>query len=751
MGRNGLAVRAALLLLTVLAAPMAAAEGEQTAATAAAARERCASLRRQLPTLKHSVDLVRAAGQDISYPLVTYTVLANFVDYIDADLSHDHLWRALQQLDAMEPMAKRLDRQLQEAVLGRRRFPDVPRWVGTSRPRIQGPSFMGDVRLSPRARATSSRPVFFIGYGHFDQILVDIEKFPDYGVNVIQMLTAPDRVLMQDGTLSDKPAQDIRAVLDRAAQAGVAVDVLLSPHYMPEWFLNKYPHMRKKREGFIKYCLHAPEGQEALKQYVRALADRLKNSPALFGICLANEPWNVEEPCEYAARAWHDWLRKKHRTLEELNDRWRGSYSRFEDVPLANPFDYSTVKRPSPEWADFVRFNQEWFACWHKMLADTAREVVPGIHVHSKPHVWAFTDDEKFGTDAELFGAFSDINGCDSWNYYNFGQGDLAQNFDENLMGYDLLRSVHDAPVFNSENHPIEDGDTRVIPPQHVYTMLWQQSIYGQSATAIWVWERTFDPDYGWAGSIMHRPACAEAVGTICHDLNRVAPEISALQKLEPQIAILYSVSARSWDDGRWLDTVKPLHRALSFTGVKVGFFTERQLERGELPRTRVLLIPNILHLSDAAFKGLKRCRGRVVFIGNEDLLSRDEYDGGRAQRLKPEVIPFEVNKTPCSDLWRILTSMLEEWGIRPIVQVLGENGRPVWGVNWLAVMTRNDTVLNLCNYRNEPIRLRVYRGEEPATGRNVLTGEPVGEKITLEPLGIRLLRLGIPHLSSDR
>ena len=34
----------------------------------------------------------------------------------------------------------------------------------------------------------------------------------------------------------------------------------------------------------------------------------------------------------------------------------------------------------------------------------------------------------------------------------------------------------------------------------------------------------------------MERPSCAEAVGLVCHDLNRVAAEITALQNAKPDV-----------------------------------------------------------------------------------------------------------------------------------------------------------------------------------------------------------------------
>ncbi len=118
------------------------------------------------------------------------------------------------------------------------------------------------------------------------------------------------------------------------------------------------------------------------------------------------------------------------------------------------------------------------------------------------------------------------------------------------------------------------------VPPEHVRAALYQQAIHGQSATTIWGWERTFDPRSDFAGSLMHRPACAEATGIVCHDLNRLSEEVTALQTLKPQAVLLHSVTAKVWDGGRFSDCSGKLYTALAFTGLKLGFVTERQLER---------------------------------------------------------------------------------------------------------------------------------------------------------------------------
>jgi len=668
--------------------------------------------------------------------------LPNLLPNSSFEQMHVEVRRALMQISDMEKMAARLRQELDEAKGGQRRFPAVPRWTGKERSRIEGPAFIGPALLPGSGQSPVSRPIFFTGYGAFGQVRADIEKFPRYGINIIQVEFGPNSVFPKEGQVSDAPIRETLKLLNRAKKAGVAVNLLISPHYFPGWMLDKYPYLRKRRDGFLQYCLHAPEGQELLKRFIKIIMPSLKDHPALHSICLSNEPVNLEEPCEYARRAWHIWLRQKHGDITTLNERWGSQHATFEEIPLPNPFALPPDVQDSPLWMEFVRFNQEWFARWHAMMADTIHTIAPDLPVHAKGMTWTFLNDGdvRYGVDAELFARFSQINGNDSVNFYSHGGAEFAQGWQMNVMGHDLQRSAKDAPVFNSENHLIPDRDTRYVPPEHIRSVLWQAAVHGQSATTIWVWERTYDPRSDFAGSIMHRPACVEAAGLVNHDLNRVSEEMTAIQKIKPQVVLLQSPSAAVWDRGSYTDCLGKLYAALAFTGLKIGFVTERQLEAGKLPEAPLLFVPDIVHLSDAAFEGLKRYTGRLVLVGGDDLLSRNDYNRERSEKVQGERLPYRYGQGAWLILWQSLLPRLEEWKVLPDIQLRDSQGQPLWGVEWLTARTERGKIVNLCNYRSKAMEVVLSQGGKQVEAADLLTGERVAGAITLQPLEVRLL-----------
>jgi hypothetical protein len=704
------------------------------------ALQRLAALRAELPSLKAGLQKVKSRGQDTSYPVVTATVLENFISYAEEDARRGEVRRSLEQVGDLERMAARLRGELREALAGKRQLPAVPRWTGGQRPVVRGSSFVAPARLP--GGTPKERPVFFTGYGHFGQVVSDMEKWPDYGANIIQIELGPSRVFAGEGQTDDAPVQELLRTLDRAQKSGVAVCLLISPHYLPGWALEKWPHLRKRREGFLQYCLHAPEGGELLRRFIAVTLAPIKNHPALHSICLSNEPVNQEEPCEPARKQWQAWLEQRHGNITNLNSVCGSNFAAFAEAPLPNPFG----PRPAPAlWMDYIRFNQEFFAGWHRMLADAVHAVAPGLPVHAKAMTWTMLSDTdvKYGVDATLFARFSDINGNDSANMFEFGDREFAQGWGLNAMAHDLQRSVLDAPVFNTENHLIADRETRYVPAAHIRAGLWQAAVHGQSATTIWVWERTFDPKSDFAGSIMHRPACAEAVGIVNHDLNRAALEVTALQQAPAQALLLQSVTASVWDGGSYSDCLQKLYTALSFAGLKAGFVTERQLGAGIVPRAPVVFVPGVVHLSDAALAGLRRFQGRVVLVGGDDVLTHDEYGRARPAELTAENILFRHGSTSSRSLQEEILPRLSSWHVLPAVELRGTDQRPVWGVEWRTAATREGTIVNLCNYRPEPVAVVLLRKGRPLAAQDVLSGRRVDNPLTLAPLEVRLLRLG--------
>ncbi|MFQ6097583.1 MAG: beta-galactosidase, partial [Armatimonadota bacterium] len=667
------------------------------------------------------------------YPVVTLTVCQNFIPYAREDVEKGEVRRAQEAADEMVGMIQAATADLEKALAEKVTLQPVPRYR-TSRIRIVDGHFVAATRVHSTGKR-ERRPVFFNGYGHFGAVRRDVEKFPRYGVNIIQIEFGPNSVFPEEGVTSEAAIEDFLSVLDRAEKNNVAVNLLLSPHYFPGWALEKWPELGKCGGGFIRFCIDAPEARDIEERFLRVVIPRIRGRRGLHSLCLSNEPiYNRTADCPHTRRLWAEWLEQRHGDIARLNERYGAKYESFADVevPAADPV------REEPRFYDWCVFNQERFAGWHKWMADIIHEIAPDIPVHAKIMPTIFQRRTiGWGVDPELFCEMGQIAGNDCWKMYS-GEGEWASGWQTENMFYDLLHSMRGQPVFNSENHLITDRDTAYKPPVHVRNVLWQGAIHGQGATTIWVWERTFDPRSDFSGSIMHRPGCAEAVGKTNLDLMRLSREVALLQSAPAEVAILYSIPSIVYG-AEYLSEMSGAYQALNFTGNKIDFISEGQIERGKARQYRLIVIPAAVSVKDETYRGLVRFvrrGGRVAVIGEESLAMNEykqERDAdGLLRSRRCVVIPEGLAARELRD--RLLAVLREAHVSGPVKVVEAGSEEPPWGVEWLAAEDGGRTVVNLVNYTNEVKRLRISlpQGGKPV---NLFTGRPLPRTVRLEPL----------------
>ena len=670
---------------------------------------------------------------------VALTVLDNFASWVESDLTDGQIDRAWDTVCLLDQMSVREEAHARAILDGHAADAPVPRYV-TSKLEISRAQTIGTRRFPDGA--TERGPVMFTGYGHFGQVKCDIEKLPGYGCNIIQVEFGPNSVLPNDINTSDRAINEFLAVCDRAAKANVSIILLLSPHYFPEWALEKWPHLKACEGGFFKYCVHDPDARAVIEKSLRQVIPRVRNHPALHSVCLSNEPLSLDlSKCRIAAQAWPTWLERRHGDIATLNVRWGTSYTDFASIPVPKP-----EFKETPACLDFVRFNCETFAEFHRWMADVVHSMAPELPVHAKIMMGAHFQKTLHGfwsVDPERFAALSQYNGNDAYNMYD-KEGSLWDNGWRHCQaGYDFQRSMADLSVVNSENHIIVDRDLDVIPPAHIYEALWQNAIHGQSATTIWLWERCNDFVSDAAGSILHRPDCVEAVGRCGLDLNRLSHEIAAIQNLSPTVVLLWSPSTVVL--GKDYEYVLGLvYEAANFLGQPLGFATEEKLaafaRTGVLPRpldsAKVLLLPQVTHLPDDARAGLDKLRAagvRVVLIG--DAPAKNDYNQPR------EVGGFETlpKAADSAALFALLTARASGWQLPAALQLLDASGKPAFGVEIRSAPCSGGLVASVCNHLRNPQAVTLTsHGGKPIV--DLITGKALDATFTAEPMTPLLL-----------
>ena len=83
--------------------------------------------------------------------------------------------------------------------------------------------------------------------------------------------------------------------------------------------LQKISQPARRSGGFLPYSIYRPEVHALLKEFIKDVVPPMKDKPALFSICLSNEPINCEDVTTESSKDWHDWLTHRHGDIATLN------------------------------------------------------------------------------------------------------------------------------------------------------------------------------------------------------------------------------------------------------------------------------------------------------------------------------------------------------------------------------------------------------------------------------------------------
>ena len=592
----------------------------------------------------------------------------------------------------------------------------------------------GAVKLKDGIFYEGGRPKYFAGYGHFNAVIDDLPNFPALGASIIQDGRAGPSSMNADGTLGEGAVQVLQG-LDRAARFGMREDFLLSPHYYPAWA--GAPDLANGNIGFLSFNIFHPKAKAAIQKWAEVMAARLKDKPALNSVCLANEPVYISSGRDsYTKPLFAEYLKQKHPQLAELNALYGTSYTNFADVPVPPPGMPAGVPAQRAYY-DWTCFNKKMFADWHAWLGSTLKGQGLKAPTHTKIMVFQTLDRNTLshGVDPELMCRATDLAGCDA---YAFMGGAYAYDWAGNEFFYDLLHSFRGQGVFNSENHVIPDGATPYhIPMGHTRSVLWQGGLHHQVSTTIWVWETAGDSSL--VGSIYFRPANVYGAGRAMLDLNRLAPEVTALNTAKPRVALLYSQPSIFWD-AQYPSTLRSLYTVLNFMGENVTFVSERQLAEGKAAKVQWLLVPNATHVlssTPGAVAAFAKAGGKVLLVGKESL-RHDEYDQPLNQVMDYPTMELAGDEPATAAALRQRLAPLQLNDLRDAT-----TGQPAWGVEFRVVQFGRVTLVPLLNLNKEAKTVRLP-GWAKKQGLDLLSGENVElNAVSAEPMVPRLLQIG--------
>lgn len=534
---------------------------------------------------------------------------------------------------------------------------------------------------------------------------------------------------VDDALVRTRIAGDLRA----AERSDVAVNLLLSPHYMPQFVYDRTPGLHIPAAGFIGYDINNPEAKAVIAAHIRAVMSVVKNYSSLQSITLSNEPVYINSTTSsYTRQLWHDYLQRTYSSVEAMNRTWGTSYDSFDAVPPSDGGYQAT-----PYFYDWVQFNNRMFAGWHQWMAEQVHAVDKTVPVQAKIMVFQTFSSQGtlgWGVDPELFDEVGQISGDDNYGFLGSGANGYAL---ENET-YDLQSSMKAAPVFNSEDHIIPDNSTDYGPLEAANARMtqWQGAIHGRSGSTIWVWWEAFN-------SMLVRPDVVDQVGRTGLDLNRLAGQVTAFQNAKPDVGILYSVASDLYKPANaYINATNSAYKALLYDGHRPGFVSENQAARGGLDRYRVVVLPRTTNVRPSTLTALREFEengGKVVVIGT-DALGDDEYDRPLDPATRSAVIDGAAEKfdaaVPFDTLRTTLLTDLQHWGLQDVTLMDADTGEPATGIEYETATYQGNRLLNIASYDAHATK-RVYLDVDGHRVTGSLTDLISGHSLDTAPLAL--------------
>lgn len=683
--------------------------------------------------LKAILDQCTAMGIATDYELVNYKVIERFCKIIREDFGAGEFDRAVYVYNTCKELFEEAKASCQAYLAGEKKPQTVTRFK-TGEVTIDGQMVYATTETNGIAE---KRPYFFTGYGHFENaIRPDLNHFEQFGINLVQLSMDPAWGVISpvSGNQMFKFNHDNGTVtrmkenLKRAEDNNIQVCILLGIHDLGDTILKAYPQLKGQsvadvivQQGDIK--LH-PIMKKLIDVHVQGVLETVGDSPALHSICLTNEPTNNANS-DFYKPYWALYLAETYNAdIAALNAAYGTNYENFIDVPMPEG-------TPNTRWFyDYKQFNDDIVNQYHAYIAQKIREINPNIPLHVKMMGMSRESEKSrnfltYGTDHELEIDVSDYNGNDSYGMLYNGSG---WNLLEGFEFYDMQMGMNKAPIFNSEDHVISDGDQNYEPlhADFVETSQWQGYMHGKSASTLWSWDRSYDKSSAFYGTVDCRPDVIAKVGHTNFDANRVAYEIESIIEKEPEIALITSTNARVFSL-LYMSSQFKTYTNLLYNGQKVRFIPESQMD--QLKDYKALVLTNLNNVKYSTLMAIKEYAdngGKILMLG-DDCVKFNEYNQPHPQdivaaiRAKSQIIPTTddgllITSPTENEYFNLMANLAKEINEDKVVVIDTKTGDRVRDVEITYANHNGSIVLNMANYSYDetPKKVKIFvNGQE--------------------------------------
>ncbi|MBP3361733.1 MAG: beta-galactosidase [Clostridia bacterium] len=548
---------------------------------------------------------------------------------------------------------------------------------------------------------------------------------------------------------------NLKSILKKAKENNVRVSLLLKPHDFPEFVAAYDPTVSENGQfdQFMPFNPTHPKVLAVMEAYIEALIPRISEYADITDIILANEPRFNSSKSAYYVLQWHEYLKNKYKSITALNTNYSSDYGDFSQVNMP------AEKSKTNLYYDWVDFNDNILAEFHGRLYNAIKNLNRTIPVSTKimQNLGIRADnDTNQGQNYEKYAPYVDLNGCDGWFYHDVSWAKLYTK----LSWYDLQRSIKNAPVWNTEDHIIQDNPDVLysdIQNNAAGADIWQGALHGRAGSMVWIWDRTekylpWGTDNIFSNSnLTLRPKTAYEISRTAMDLNRLSYEVTAIGNKTPDIAILYSYGmlARSKDHNALLGKA---YKAAIFSGHKVDFITETNSQKLNAKQHKVLIIPAVYNIDETRLEIIENYLaqgGKIIVtdVSGESLAKDMNGNAHSAERVKAIINKsMHITDTIENSEDKLISALALT--IAPDMNIIDvSSNTAVENVEWTKSEYNGRKLVAMCNYdkKNKTIRI-----DGVTRSRELRSGKTYTDTIVLEPYKPILLELPSPFNTTD-
>lgn len=233
-------------------------------------------------------------------------------------------------------------------------------------------------------------------------------------------------------------------IMDMVRDNGLKVCMATSTGAHPAWMAKRHPDvlrtefngMKRKFGARHNSCPNSPSYHKYSVEIARRLAERYQGYDNIVAWHISNE-YGGECYCENCERAFRVWLKKKYKTIEELNRVWNTAFwghtfYDWEEVVLPNALsehfeeDLTVFQGIT---LDYKRFNSDSILNCYRLEYEAIKEITPDIPITTNlMGFYQVLDYQKWGKYLDVI----------SWDNYPACDSTPAQI----AMSHDLMRGV---------------------------------------------------------------------------------------------------------------------------------------------------------------------------------------------------------------------------------------------------------------------------------------------------------------------